>query len=105
MPVTVATKKLCVYAFVFRNLVHLVNHRRRKSYPDGNQQIDAKFTSRAVNFKGEGCCVIERSTMIIVKIIIMMIIILIIIVLSLIEMYRIEELLFKNKLVTDNLNI
>ena len=43
--------------------------------------------------------------MIIARIIIMMIIIIIIIVLSLIEMYRIEELLFKNKLVTDNLNI
>src|SRR6218665_2610555 len=115
MPVTVPTKKVCVYAFVFRNLVHLVNHRRRKSYPDGNQQIHAKFTSRAVHFRGGGCSVIERSTMIIVtmiivtmiivKIIIMMIIIIIIIVLSLIEMYRIEELLFRNKLVTDNLNI
>ena len=37
--------------------------------------------------------------------IIMMIIIIIIIVLILIEMYKIEELLFKNKLVTDDLNI
>src|SRR6218665_4175194 len=52
------------------------------------------------------CCVIERSTMIIMMIIIVMIIIMMItiiitIVLILIEMYRIEELLFKNKLVTD----
>src|SRR6218665_3567499 len=38
---------------------------------------------------------------IVMMIIIMMIIIIIIIVLILIEMYRIEELLFKNKLVTD----
>ena len=81
-----------MYAFVFRNLVHLVNHRRRKSYPDGNQQIHAKFTSRAVHFRGGGCSVIERSTMIIVTmiivmIIIMMIIIIITVVLILIEMY------------------
>ena len=45
--------------------------------------------------------------MIILMIIIMMIIIIIIIVIVmiLIEMYRIGELLFKNKLVTDDLNI
>ena len=43
--------------------------------------------------------------MIIMMIVIMMIIIIIIIVLILIEMHRIEELLFKNKLVPDDLYI